>query len=535
MKRILKTVFVMASLAMFAVACGPKGGDKKPDAKKTEAEKKEEVTIDLFVMSQCPYGVQAVEGFMPLLEKFDGQVGININYIGQKKPDGSLSSMHGDKEVQGDISQLCAKEVAPSTKEYWDFMKCVNEKWREIPTHDEECAKKVKLDVAKWKTCKDGEKGKELLSKSFDLATKKQATGSPSIIIGEEKYTGNRSAQAMEQFICGKFGKDKGLKYCDNMEPPAEVKLIALTDKRCGEACNVDNMIKSLNGIFMGLKATTMDWSDAEAQKIAKAAKVDKLPALLFDASVQKDEGGFKHMERWLTKTGDYYLVKVKADFDPNAEICDNKKDDTGNGKVDCEDESCQNTLACRPSTEKSLEVFVMSQCPFGAMAVNAMGEVLDAFGKDMDFKVNFIANMAGDKITSMHGQAEVDEDMRWACAKKLYPNNNDYLKYVWCRAEDYRNPEWKKCATGPIKAAAIEKCVAEEGETLLKENMAIANGLGIGASPTWIVNGTTKFSGVTPKAIQDNFCKANPGLKGCEKPLSNERASKAPAGACGS
>ncbi|MBN2343504.1 MAG: thioredoxin domain-containing protein [Deltaproteobacteria bacterium] len=530
MKKILAFVFVAASVAMFAVGCGPKknGGDSKP------AEVKEEVTIDLFVMSQCPYGVQAVDGFYPLLEKFGGQVGLNVNYIGQKKPDGSLSSMHGEKEVQGDISQLCAKEIAPSKKEYWAYMTCVNEKWREIPQHDAECATTAKLDAAKFKACTEGEQGKKLLSASFDLAKTKGATGSPSIFIGEERYSGNRSDKALEQYICNKFGKEKGLNYCNNMEPPAEVKLIAITDKRCGAPCDTSKMIQSLNGIFMGLKPTVMDWSDAEAQKIAKAANVTKLPALLFDGSVEKDDGGFKHMQRWLTKTGDYYLVKVKADFDPNAEICDNKKDDTGNGLVDCDDESCKNTLTCRPQTEKTLEVFVMSQCPFGAMAVNAMGEVLEAFGSDMDFQLHFIGNMAGDKISSMHGQSEVDENIRWACAKKLYPNNNDYLKYVWCRAEDYKNPDWKKCATGPIKAAAIEKCFNEEGTELLKEDIAIANGLGIGASPTWIVNGTTKFSGVTPKAIQDNFCKANAGLKGCDKPLSNDRASKAPAGSCG-
>lgn len=532
MKRILTVVFVMVSMAMFAVGCGPKKGDKKEEK---ATEKKEEVAIDLFVMSQCPYGVQAVEGLYPLIEKFGGQVGLNIHYIGQKKPDGSISSMHGEKEVTGDINQLCAKEVAPSDKEFWAYIKCVNEKWREIPTHADECAKTAKLDAAKFNACKDGEQGKKLLAASVDLAQKKGATGSPSIFIGDERYSGNRSEQAMEQYICGKFGKEKGLTYCDNMEPPKEVKLIAITDKRCGAPCDTSKMITSLKGIFMGLKPVVMDWSDAEAQKIAKDAKVTKLPALLFDDSVEKDEGGFKHMERWLTKSGKYYQVKVKAVFDPSAEICDNKKDDTGNGKVDCEDESCKNTLACRPATEKSLEVFVMSQCPFGAMAVNAMGEVLDAFGSDMDFQLHFIGTLAGDKVTSMHGPAEVEEDMRWACAKKHYPNNNDYLKYVWCRAEDYKNPDWKKCTTGPIKAAVIEKCMESgEGDTLLKEDIKVANSLEIGASPTWIVNGTTKFSGVTPKAIQDNFCKANKGLKGCEKPLTDTRANKAPAGACG-
>ena len=191
------------------------------------------------------------------------------------------------------------------------------------------------------------------------------------------------------------------------------------------------------------------------------------------------------------------------------------------------------------------------------------MGEVLEAFGDDMNFKIHYIANLekkpapkdkaaeeakdsdsaAADAepemietIKAMHGQSEVDENIRWMCAEKHFPK--DYLKYIWCRAEDYRNNDWKKCATGPIKAAVIEKCqTGGEGEALLKEDIAIGNALGIGASPTWVVNGRTKFSGVTPKVIQDNFCKANPSLKdaeACTKPLSNERASKAPAGACG-
>ncbi|MBN2717833.1 MAG: thioredoxin domain-containing protein, partial [Deltaproteobacteria bacterium] len=266
MKKILTTVFVLAAMAMFAAACGPKGGGDKPADDKKPTEVKEEVTIDLFIMSQCPYGAQAIEKFYPVLEKFEGQVGINLQFIGQKKPDGSLTSMHGDKEVQGDINYVCAKDLAPGNKEYWTYVNCVNEKWREIPANSDACVKKAGLDAAKFKECSEGKKGKELLAKSFDLAVAKKATGSPSILIGEERYSGNRTDQAIIQFICGKYGKEKGLKYCDNMEPPAEVKLIALTDKRCGEECNVERMLGSLKGIFMGLKPVIMDWSDAEAQ-----------------------------------------------------------------------------------------------------------------------------------------------------------------------------------------------------------------------------------------------------------------------------
>jgi hypothetical protein len=194
--------------------------------------------------------------------------------------------------------------------------------------------------------------------------------------------------------------------------------------------------------------------------------------------------------------------------------------------------------MVCREEKKKSLEVFVMSQCPFGAMALLAMDDVLSAFKKkDMDFNIHFIATVIaddeGEKISSMHGQSEVDENMRWICARKHYPR--DYLKYVWCRAGDYRNPEWEACATGKIKKKVLEKCVESgEGEQLLREDMKVADNLDIGASPTWIANGRHQFSGVTPKAIQENFCEHNPGLSGCSRELSDERKTEAPAGACG-
>jgi hypothetical protein len=293
-------------------------------------------------------------------------------------------------------------------------------------------------------------------------------------------------------------------------------------------------MVESLKSVFMGLKPEIRDWSEPGTPELAKSANITHLPALLLDKSAQKDEAGYKHMERWLTPAGEYFSIKIKADFDPTAEICDDGIDNTGNGKVDCDDETCLNTLTCRPETAKTLELFVMSQCPFGSMALNAMNEVLDAFKGDMTFNLNYIGNVVGDTITSMKGPAEVDENIRWACANKHYPRNNDYLKFIWCRAADSRNPEWQKCATGPIKAAVIEKCFNEEGKDLLKENLKIANSLGVSACPTWIANGKQQFSGITARAIQENFCKANPDLKGCATPLSDDRKNAPPAGSCG-
>ena len=167
-----KEIFILLlTTAMLAIGCGPE--------KAADAPKKVEKVLDmeLYVMSQCPYGVQAMDGIIPAVEKFGGQVGLTIEYIGQKKPDGSLSSMHGEKEVQGNIDQLCARDQGDNAK-YLKFLTCVNKDWRNIPTNTDACAKEAGLDAAKLKECKDGAKGKELLSASFDKATAKQAIGS---------------------------------------------------------------------------------------------------------------------------------------------------------------------------------------------------------------------------------------------------------------------------------------------------------------------------------------------------------------------
>jgi hypothetical protein len=194
-------------------------------------------------------------------------------------------------------------------------------------------------------------------------------------------------------------------------------------------------------------------------------------------------------------------------------------------------------SMDCRAETPRTLEVFVMSMCPYGAMALKAIQKVLPAFGKDMKLSVHFIADQNGEEFSAMHGQPEVDENIRQLCAARYYGANNKYLDYLYCRYEDYRNPDWQKCATGAIKADVIKKCAeGEEGKKLFSEDIAIAKALEIGGSPTWVVNGKTKFNGIAPDVIQRNFCEKNPGLKGCEvKFEAAPGAPPAPAGgSCG-
>ena len=163
------------------------------------------------------------------------------------------------------------------------------------------------------------------------------------------------------------------------------------------------------------------------------------------------------------------------------------------------------------------------------------MKDVLDAFGKEITFNINYIAAESGDgSFNSLHGPAEVDENIRELCAIKHYPDNYKFMDYIWCRNKDIRSDDWKSC-TGEngIATDVIEKCVKNEGKKLLSDNIKLANDLKIGGSPTWLVNNRTTFNAIAAKDIQKNLCDKNPNLGGCKKEMKDAPA-EAPQGSCG-
>ena len=167
---------------------------------------------------------------------------------------------------------------------------------------------------------------------------------------------------------------------------------------------------------------------------------------------------------------------------------------------------SCENV----DQTEKPLvELFVMAQCPFGVIAENAMYPVYKLLKDNIDFNLHFIATKTADGFSSLHGQPEVDEDLRQVCIMDKYPDK--YFSYIECVNENYQNPEsvWEGCAEEfNIDVDEITTCYqGEEGASLLEENIKKTNEYGVTGSPTMFINGE-KYSGQrTPQLFQDAIC----------------------------
>ncbi len=142
-----------------------------------------------------------------------------------------------------------------------------------------------------------------------------------------------------------------------------------------------------------------------------------------------------------------------------------------------------------------TVELFVMSYCPFGVQAEQKLIPIVKEFGDTIDFKLRFIAKENPEKrsqditpFVSLHGYPEVAEDIRQLLIAKEYPDK--YLDYLLCRAKKL-NESWEACARKlNIDVEKIQaRFDAPEAEQLFRENIKRAAELGIKASPTILVD----------------------------------------------
>ncbi len=303
-----------------------------------------------------------------------------------------------------------------------------------------------------------------------------------------------------------------------------KIDTIVISDKRCAE-CGTTNLVSQLKSVFPTINVKELDYSSKEGKDLYDKNKLAVLPAVLFTDAVKSDKN-YAQIEKFLTNTGSYLSLNTGSTFNPTKEICDNKIDDNGNNKLDCDDEDCKGSLTCRPEIKNNLQVFIMSDCPYGKEAIKALKEVIANFGNSLKYEVHYIANEAGGNFQSLHGSYEADEDIVQLCTKKYSPEQ--LFNYIYCRStKGIKGIDWKNCAkeTG-TDIGKIEACFnGVEGKELLRQDIKIADSLNIGGSPTWLANNRYTFGGIAAEPVKTNFCKYNQEIKGCETTLSTSTA----------
>ena len=173
----------------------------------------DKLRVQLFVMSDCPYGRTAENSIIKTLKALKGYVDFELRFVVSMRGD-SLSSLHGQKEIDKNAVQVCVGEVAPDKQ--LDFVV----EWNRDPKQAwQPIASKMKLNAAEIQDCIDSGYAMDILFGDAELCDKLGVRSSPTLLIDGEKYNGKRSSKHFFEAFCKALGKkDKKPKVCDS--PP---------------------------------------------------------------------------------------------------------------------------------------------------------------------------------------------------------------------------------------------------------------------------------------------------------------------------
>ena len=535
-------IVVLLALIIFLLLRKPATGpDGLGNGTGTPIDNKDKVKVEFYVMSQCPYGTQVENAIAPVLENLGNAVDFRLDFIGQETSPGVFQSLHGEKEVKGDIVQLCAKKYYPDNYQYFKFVVCQNKDAANVDTNWLTCAQENKMDATKLKTCLEGAEGKTLLSESFKRSSDKKAQGSPTMYFADSLYQGQRDSTSFQRAICQtakssacadipKCASDADCTeqptkegYCINpgqknaaceYKDPVKVGLIVLNDAKCGSSCDTisSRIVQVSQQLFLGATPRQVDVGSAEGKELVQKYGITVVPAFLFDKSVEQTKS-------WI----------ARADLRTAFELKDDKYGllDEASGATYFVSEEARKAYydaigVVTGDNKPQIDFFVMSYCPYGNQAEEGIAPVYNLIKDKALFKPHYVIyeNYGGGgsdycldsgKLCSMHKIQELNQDVREMCVLK-YNGIGSWFDFALamnkgCTAAN-ADTCWEAVATTlKLDTAKIKTCEKNEAIALLSADKALGDKLGVSGSPTIFIDGDAYEGGRDPEAYKTALC----------------------------
>lgn len=179
------------------------------NATNSEITQTEIPNVKLFIMSYCPYGLQAQKMFLPVYDLLKDKADMEIYFVDY--------IMHGKKEIDENLRQYCIQKE--QEEKYYDYATCF------VSNDDYEiCLNSVSIDKTKLNDCvlKTDEQYKiteqyndknTWLNETYpkfdihsELNDMYEVKGSPSIVINDKEINLNsRSPESFKKAICEAF------------------------------------------------------------------------------------------------------------------------------------------------------------------------------------------------------------------------------------------------------------------------------------------------------------------------------------------
>jgi hypothetical protein len=189
-----------------------KMADQKPAETKPAAEipKTDKPTVELFVMSYCPYGTQIEKGILPVVDALGAKIDYTMKFVSY--------AMHEKKEIDENLKQYCIQKNEP--KKLSAYLKC----FLKDDTKAADCLKTTLINPTTLSSCIAATDKQFKITESYndkaswsngsfppfnvdkDANDKYGVKGSPTLVInGVEASAAGRDAASLLKTICSGF------------------------------------------------------------------------------------------------------------------------------------------------------------------------------------------------------------------------------------------------------------------------------------------------------------------------------------------
>ncbi len=263
-----------------------------------------------------------------------------------------------------------------------------------------------------------------------------------------------------------------------------------------------------------------------EGQLVAPGTKVDI-------KEVAEESGLYKIKLSVADQEITSYMTKDKKKFIP--QLIDVKELENAKDEKNKKNKTAPLTEVQAKSDKPNVELFVMSYCPYGTQMEKGYLPVIKTLGNSIDSKIKFVDY-------SMHGEKEINENLRQYCIEKNEPNK--YADYLTCflASKSGSEQESKACMKKfGVNANSVKQCMDTTDKKyditkLAKDKSTYVSGqfpqfnihkednekYGVEGSPTLVINGELIQTGRDSESILKAICSAfNEQPEACKKELS--------------
>lgn len=171
------------------------------------AVKKDKPSVELFVMSYCPYGTQIEKGILPVLSTLGNKIDFQLKFVNY--------SMHGQKELAENLNQYCIEKNQPQKLQ--DYLKCFLQAddsascLTSVGINKNEMDSCVAATDKQYKVTENANNNVNYQGSypSFPIYQadnqKYNVTGSPTLVINGQQVKSSRDSASLLKTVCSSF------------------------------------------------------------------------------------------------------------------------------------------------------------------------------------------------------------------------------------------------------------------------------------------------------------------------------------------